>query len=526
MGSEMRSGMMNGKTIYYRGLLKFCNYRCGYCPFSKTPFSEKQIKKDQDALAKFCDGIRDGEDLGIMFLPYGEALIHSYYIQQIGQLSSRDNIRFVACQTNLSFDVDRFVQSVMRLDKIKLWCSFHPSQTTLEQFLGQCQKLLDNQIDFCVGAVGVPEELEAISHLRSKLDPRIYLWINNMDGKKRRYTDAEIAGFSRIDPLFKWELARLKARPNQCRAGMDSVFADGKGDLSACNISRVNIGNLYRGGWPAMAADDGNREQICKARYCDCYLAYSRRTEFMALNLFKDDGVYRIPRPDQELLPKKTPPDSIRAVFFDVDGTLADGNRQILPETKKALGRLAASCKIYLATSLPYRNAYRICKEIWPWLDGGVFAEGSDIRLFSAGYHYVVPIATPFPADFWEHFHGDQRQYRINHVLHKVALRPKKQEKADWNLSGFHVVKAGGWIGITDEKADKLKGVIHLCGQAGYWQDQVAVVGNDQNDLEMLAYFNHSFAVDSSGEIVKQAAKNVCAIEQIDCRIKEASAGD
>lgn len=101
---------MSRKTVYYRGILKSCNYSCSYCPFSKTPFSLKQLEKDKEALERFCSRIETMEDVGIMFLPYGEALIHSYYFEQMSRLGKQDNIRFLACQTNLSFDIETLLK--------------------------------------------------------------------------------------------------------------------------------------------------------------------------------------------------------------------------------------------------------------------------------------------------------------------------------------------------------------------------------------------------------------------------------
>lgn len=66
--------------IAYRGYLRSCNYHCAYCPFSKQRLSAGELAKDQAALKRFVDKVRQLKGaLTIQLLPYGEALIHEYY---------------------------------------------------------------------------------------------------------------------------------------------------------------------------------------------------------------------------------------------------------------------------------------------------------------------------------------------------------------------------------------------------------------------------------------------------------------
>lgn len=62
---------------------------------------------------------------------------------------------------------------------------------------------------------------------------------------------------------------------------------------------------------------------------------------------------------------------------------------------------------------------------------------------------------------------------------------------------------------ITASGANKQEGVLHLIKHLGLHPDQVAVYGNDTNDVEMLAYFTHSYAVEDAKEPAKAAAKTV-----------------
>lgn len=57
------------------------------------------------------------------------------------------------------------------------------------------------------------------------------------------------------------------------------------GDLFACNISKIKIGNLYQQQLSSPA---------CMARQCHCYLAYHLRQDIPALSQFDAERCFRI----------------------------------------------------------------------------------------------------------------------------------------------------------------------------------------------------------------------------------------
>lgn len=60
---------------------------------------------------------------------------------------------------------------------------------------------------------------------------------------------------------------------------------------------------------------------------------------------------------------------------------------------------------------------------------------------------------------------------------------------------------------ITAKGVNKKEGILLLLKEIGVHPDRVAVYGNDSNDVEMLAYFVHSYAPESARPIAKEAAK-------------------
>lgn len=269
----------NLKTIYYRGYLKSCNYRCGYCPFSKNEMSKEELKKDKECLDKFIKYLDSSADsaVTVFFIPYGEVLIHDYYLETIADLSSRDYIDKICVQTNNSFDLHKLTYS----DKIRLWCSYHPTQVSFEKFLAKCKDMYEAVYEFSVGAVADYSQIENLTLMRRQLPPDVYMWLN----KLRKYSEVEIKEFLNIDPLFGLQLERIKSDTSKCTAGKESVYIDHMGNIYACNISKYKMGNIY---------DKTFNPANCASPFCSCFLAYSNRTDLQLLNLFKDEKLLRV----------------------------------------------------------------------------------------------------------------------------------------------------------------------------------------------------------------------------------------
>lgn len=113
-------------SILYRGSLISCNYGCEYCPFAKKQQSASELAHDQRELNKFIDRIEANHQhsFSILFTPWGEALIHSWYQQGLVRLTNLPNVVKVAIQTNLSCKFD-WIENCDK-NKLALWATFHP----------------------------------------------------------------------------------------------------------------------------------------------------------------------------------------------------------------------------------------------------------------------------------------------------------------------------------------------------------------------------------------------------------------
>ena len=142
--------------VLYRGLLKSCNYRCSYCPFSKHRHSGEELLKDREKWFQFVEKVEQEAlpgDHCLMVVPYGEALIHPWYWDGLGRLSRLPSFGAVGAQTNFSFPLEealeRFFRAGGKSFKLRLWATFHPEMVTVEAFAEKCRKAMEAGILLC-----------------------------------------------------------------------------------------------------------------------------------------------------------------------------------------------------------------------------------------------------------------------------------------------------------------------------------------------------------------------------------------
>ncbi len=513
----------NAARIYYRGANKSCNYSCSYCPFAKHRASTEEIHLDQRALEQFCDAIERITFKGsvdLLFIPYGESLIYDHTIRAMARLSKKTAIRHIGCQTNLSWDVPHFFKLLQEgqavLEKIKLWCSYHPEMTTQSAFLGKMDQLY-GRIAFSVGAVGDPANIGAVTALRKALPRGVYLWINKMDGLKRRYTIEEINQWQMIDPLFELELHESSSNLG-CLAGKENFGIEATGDIFACIRSKYKLGNLFQpehhlpqkvGDDPARNMDGFPVANLCKRKSCDCYLAYSNLSQLKSLRLFGKQVPFRI----MDRI-------ATEALFFDVDGTLLTSEKGIDKTVEETLAYLARSKKLYLATSLPYKIAMKKCRSIRHLLSGGIFSGGAQIFDFETCYEKTFFLEAQ-AAEFLKQ-QPQAYYYEINERIYKMTFRmgEHKQkafiEKLDpLYKETLNISNEKNVLSITDKSITKLSGILLLCRHKGIQENRVIVVGNGINDIPMLQHFEYSIATPRAAGEIRNWAKFTLMIEHL-----------
>ncbi|MEV0247630.1 STM4011 family radical SAM protein [Nocardia sp. NPDC050712] len=276
-------------TILYRGPLASCDYDCPYCPFAKRRDSREQLRADRAALERFAGWVADqpaDDRLSILFTPWGEGLVRSWYRRTLVELSRLPQVRRVAIQTNLSCRTDWLTEADP--GTLALWCTYHPGQTPYERFTAKCADLADKGIRFSVGVVGFPEHLGAARRLRADLPEHVYLWVNAPEGHELSAADA--AAWSELDPLFEYSLHPHRSGGLPCRTGESVISVDGDGTVRRCHFVRTELGNLYDGSYRAAL-----RPRACPLAVCDCHIGYVHLETLPLYDVFAGGVLERIP---------------------------------------------------------------------------------------------------------------------------------------------------------------------------------------------------------------------------------------
>ncbi|MFF3605854.1 STM4011 family radical SAM protein [Streptomyces sp. NPDC002463] len=275
-------------TLLYRGPLSSCDFDCPYCPFAKRRDSREQLRADRAALERFTGWAAEqtGDRLRILFTPWGEGLVRSWYRRALVELSRLPHVERVAIQTNLSCRTEWLAEADP--DVVALWCTYHPGQTPYERFLAKAHDLAGRGIRYSVGVVGLPEHREHAVRLRAALPPHVYLWVNAAEG--HTYTDAEAEGWTELDPLFPYSRHPHRSAGLPCRTGASVVSVDGEGTVRRCHFVKAGLGNLYDGSYRAAL-----RPRACPLAVCDCHIGYVHLETLPLYDVFAGGVLERIP---------------------------------------------------------------------------------------------------------------------------------------------------------------------------------------------------------------------------------------
>ena len=274
-------------TFLYRGPLASCDYDCPYCPFAKRRDSTERLRADRAALARFVSWVEGWEgEVSVLFTPWGEGLVRSWYREALVELSLMPHVRKAAIQTNLSGRTAWTERA--DLTKLALWATFHPGQVAYERFLAKSWELAGRGVRHSVGIVGLPEHLEAARRLRDELPHPVYLWVNAAEGHS--YSDAEAAEWTALDPLFPYSRHPHRTLGLPCRTGHDVFSVAGDGTVTRCHFVKTPVGNLYDGTFrPAPAPP------ACPNTTCDCHIGYVHFEPLRLYDVFTGGILERIP---------------------------------------------------------------------------------------------------------------------------------------------------------------------------------------------------------------------------------------
>jgi MoaA/NifB/PqqE/SkfB family radical SAM enzyme len=281
--------------VLFRTRLEWCNYTCGYCPWNATvqrvPAAE--LRADESRLQRVLARIAELPDPVELFItPKAEYLVLPYWRAAVGRLLSLPQVERVTIQTNLSFDVEAFLDEV-DVRKMALWTTYHPTEVggeEREELHRKWALLRRRSVPFSVGIVGTHENVPQARDLRQRLEGGIYLWVNAYQREPNYYTEEELGELRDIDPYFDLNNQYYPSLGQPCTAGQRAVYLDDEGDLRRCFFVGEVIGNLFRDGWRRLSAPLG-----CPVRTCHCYVGHMHIVELGFREVYGKYLAARIP---------------------------------------------------------------------------------------------------------------------------------------------------------------------------------------------------------------------------------------
>ena len=278
-------------SILYRGPLSSCNFDCWYCPFAKRQESAEELARDRHALERFVVWVHDHPEirLGILFTPWGEALVRRWYQDALVRLTALAHVSRAAIQTNLSCSLDWI--AACDKSRLALWTTYHPGEVERPRFIAKCRELDQHGVRYSVGVVGLKEHADAIASLRRELLPHVYLWINAFKDTPNYYGDEDIRRFTEIDPWFPINNVRHPSLGRACRAGHTVLSVDGDGTVRRCHFIKEPLGNLYHTDLDSML-----RPRLCTNDSCGCHIGYVHLHDLKLYDVFGEGVLERIPQ--------------------------------------------------------------------------------------------------------------------------------------------------------------------------------------------------------------------------------------
>jgi MoaA/NifB/PqqE/SkfB family radical SAM enzyme len=282
--------------VLLRTRLEWCNYTCHYCPWNATAKRgpAEVFHEDEARLGRILVRVAELPDPVEFFItPKAEYLVLPYWRAAVGRLLAMPQVRRVTVQTNLSFDLEPFLDGV-DASKLALWTTYHPTEvpeSELESLHDKWRLLRRRGVRFSVGIVGTHENLPHLRRLRARLDPDVYLWVNAYQREPNYYTPEQLEEVRAVDPYFDLNNQHFPSRGRPCSAGQRAVYLDDEGDLRRCFFVGEVIGNLFRDGWRTL---DGPRP--CPKDTCHCYVGHMHIVELGFRSIYGDDLAVRIPR--------------------------------------------------------------------------------------------------------------------------------------------------------------------------------------------------------------------------------------
>lgn len=178
------------------------------------------------------------------------------------------------------------------LEKLGLWATWHPIESSLRSFITRVQRALDLGVGLSIGVVATREHLGHVDDLANALLEigTSLQWINaykrGYRTPKDYYSPAELARLTELDPWFPNDLLGEKSAGRPCDTGTSTISVDGDGEVTRCHFTKRRLGNLYVDGLSEILAPEGTNNP-CPRLECNCFQGYVHVTDTSLHDTFR-----------------------------------------------------------------------------------------------------------------------------------------------------------------------------------------------------------------------------------------------
>lgn len=240
-----------------------------------------------------------------------------------------------------------------------------------------------------------------------------------------------------------------------------------------------------------------------------------------------------------------------KLIFFDIDGTLWDGQMQIPDSTVSALKKLRENGhKIFLCSgrarsnindpgllALQFDGIVAACGNHVE-LEGKVIYEnilspGMTKRVVELMKECRMPVVLEGPKNHWIDKEGFREDPFILYLFQSMEQSAKelKGYEPDMRINKFSAdvleetdfdrIKAelgadfeileheGNVVEFVPKGSSKATGIARVCRYLGVDREDTYAIGDSVNDLDMLSYVGHGIAMGNASEAAKQVAEYV-----------------
>ena len=260
---------------------------------------EPQVENDRSLRTEFGSSSFSSSSFGptqrlsVLFTPWGEALHRVRYQKALRALALMPHVAFVGIQTNLSI-APTWASDLpaTALEKLGLWATCHPTETSVRSFISRVQRALDLGVGLSIGVVATKEHLDLVDDFAKALlgIGTSLQWINAYKRGYRTprdyYYPAELARLAELDPWFANDLLGERSAGRPCDTGTSTISIDGDGEVTRCHFTKRRLGNLYIDDLSNILAPEGTNNP-CPLLECNCFQGYVHLTDTSLHDTFR-----------------------------------------------------------------------------------------------------------------------------------------------------------------------------------------------------------------------------------------------